>query len=138
MAMRYLALSATVFAIALLGCDPKAGAVVEAGGDGFRVSVVNCTRPAQGLPVSSITVVRMSPSPQTEPVCSLSRDGSGADLPNGWRYGEPAPGYSLGTCAPLEAGARYEIRTMAAQSPATAVITVGEDGAVTTVRDGCK
>src|SRR5690242_10851078 len=104
--IRIVIILGVVQALGLGACDPRAGVnLMEVGGK-LQVVFLNCTRPAQRLPVWELEVRRISASANAAPECRL-RVLESSTLVNSWRYGEPVAGYEMTGCGPLRAGETY-------------------------------
>lgn len=144
--MNRLLVALSLLSLGLLACDPRAGLAVASDSGRVRVDFLNCSRPAQVLPVKSVEVRavgdrqdgaagdRLDGAP---PACEL-RWREGTKLTGAWRYGDQVPGYTLRGCAPLAPGRTYEVRAfMAPHTVAKAVFTLESDGRVTPRSGGC-
>jgi hypothetical protein len=128
---------AFVQTLGLTACEPDAGVVVTNVGGRVQVVFVNCSRPAQTLPVKDVEVRRISAGKDAEPECTFSATHY-ATIVGSWRYGEPVDGYEMHGCGPLQPGETYEVHAITGPSGATAVFKVKPDGDITTRSGGCR
>ncbi len=126
-------------ALLLAACDPKAAVNVVQSGVGYTVEFENCSRPAQVLPLKSLSIRIAGTDKDVSPWCTLTQGGTSSPaIVGSWKYGDATPGYVMEGCAPLRNDTTYEVQAQIAVALAHSVIRIGGNGELQRTKGGCK